>query len=151
VDGNGVEVQPGIAPTLGVARAWRRSDRVRVSLGLRGSRATVGIDARDGSYSAGTLTLLDLTATLERSLGALAAVHGGAALVAGVGPEDVQPFRLGGRRILSPALELGASVRVTRARPVFAVAAVQAYRAEPGTVGEPGVVHRLILVLRHGL
>jgi hypothetical protein len=161
-----VDLTAGAAPSVGVARVWHRASGTSLSLGVRASRAGLAVEypvsddpspaRRDEPYSVGTLWQGDAIASAERPFGRRVALQVGAGGVVRRGPADVLPFKLAGATTISPALELGASLRLSPARPLFAAATVQAYRASgaeadpAGGGGESGSVQRLILVLRYG-
>ena len=148
----GARVLAGVAPSLGVTRAWHRPDALSFTLGVRGSRAALRVDEGDAGpsdYDAGTLWQGDLMAGAERPVGARLAVSGAVGGVVRRGPDDVQPFKEGATQ-LSPAAEAALAVRLAAARPLFASVIVQGYRAEGSATGTAGMVPRLLIVLRHG-
>ena len=160
-DANGTSVSYALAPVLGAAYAWTLSPGLSGSIGARASRAGVSIDYADGgSESAGSGWVLDARAALERELGGgcaagapgCAMLHAAAGATWASGPDDVVPFTVDRGTMLTG--EIGAAVRVARARPLFVTGAAQAFRLGASTVGDPiretGTVMRFLVGVRHG-
>jgi hypothetical protein len=150
----------GVAPSLGVARAWHRAGGAALSVGARVARASLTVEPRQQDltfpavafdpYAVGTLWQADVIAAAERRIGRRVWLHVGAGPVVRQGPDDVQPFRRAGGTTVSPAVELAGSLHVAPSQPLFASATVQAYLAESGVPGAPGTVQRVLVMLRYG-
>jgi hypothetical protein len=159
-DANGTSVAYALGPALGAGYAWTLSPGINAALGARVTRAGVSIDYGDGgSASAGSGWIVDARAVLERELGpcamgtrVCASVHAGAGATWAGGPDDVAPFTVERGALLTG--EVGASLRVSSARPIFLTGAAQAFRLGGSTAGDPireaGTVMRVLVGVRHG-
>ncbi len=159
-DANGTSVSYALAPAIGAGMAWTLSEGTNALLGARLSRAGVNIDYEGGSQSAGSGWIVDVRAALERELSGCAGggARGCTSISAGVGalwaggPDDVSPFTVDRGALLNG--EIGASVRIASAQPIFLTGAAQAFRLGGATAGDPiresGTVMRVLVGLRHG-
>ncbi|HUF29447.1 MAG TPA: hypothetical protein VMM77_02200, partial [Gemmatimonadaceae bacterium] len=159
-DANGTSVSYALAPAIGAGMAWTLSAGTNALLGARLSRAGVRIDYGSDDRSAGSGWVVDVRAMLEREVSGCASgpSRGCTALNAGVGalwaggPDDVAPFTVDRGALLNG--EIGASVRVMAARPVYLTLAAQAFRIGGATAGDPvresGTVMRVMVGGRHG-
>ncbi|MEJ7810215.1 MAG: hypothetical protein WKG32_07320 [Gemmatimonadaceae bacterium] len=160
-DGNGTDVAPALAPTLGVAIAWDAGPRTVLAAGLRASRAGLRVDDGRADESAGAAWQADLLAGVEQQVVGCArpgargcvSVRGAAGFGRLTGPDDVLPFRSGGSSF-HPVGEVGLAARVASARPWYASLAAQAMRIGGASTGdpiaEPGTVTRILLGVRYG-
>jgi hypothetical protein len=159
-DANGTNVSYALAPAIGAGMAWTLSEGTNALLGARLGRAGVNINYGGGSQSAGSGWIVDVRAALERGVSGCAGgpARGCTSISAGVGalwaggPDDVAPFTVDRGALLNG--EIGASVRIASAQPIFLTGAAQAFRLGGATAGDPvresGTVMRVLVGLRHG-
>lgn len=159
-DANGTSVSYALAPVLGAAMAWTLSPGTNAMLGARVSRAGVNVDHGGEPRSTGNGWIMDVRAELEREVSGCAGgpLRGCTAISAGVGalwaggPDDVTPFTVDRGALLKG--EIGASVRVDAARPLYLTTAAQAFRLGGATAADPiresGTVIRVLVGVRHG-
>jgi hypothetical protein len=151
-DRNGARVWTTVAPVVGVAGTWALSPTLNSVVGLRGSFASVSIDAGAEEWDAGRTSQIAVRAGLERRFRSRLGVSVAAAGTWLMGPDDVTPFRddagwhWGG--------DAGASWRVGRTRPISIFASLEGFMLGGGTVTDPvpgtAWVRRIIVGARHG-
>lgn len=151
-DKNGTRVWSTIAPVVGVAGTWQLSPRLQSVIGLRGSLASVAVDAGAEEWKAGRTGQLALRAGLEHRVHERFGISAAASGTWLSGPDDVTPFRddagwhWGG--------EAGVSWRAGRTRPFWLFAAVEGFMLGGGTVSDPipgtAWVRRIVVGVRHG-
>jgi hypothetical protein len=161
-DGSGATLAAGLGPFAGAGIAWGVAPRTTLAIGARAATATVRGEGGGSEWSAGRAWRVDVLVGLEQRLfgcaaeaeapGCLAAHAGGGAVWLS-GPRDVVPFRFGGNGLHFGG-EVGASVRLLRARPLFATVSAGALRLGGESVlspiGEPGWSRRFLVGVRHG-
>ena len=153
-DEAGVTVRPGLAPGLAADAAWIVGRSWTAAATIRGSAAPVTIAEDGDTRSEGTVTQADLLGAIERSVGDRFLVRVGAGASWIRGPSDVVPFRYGNNGRFQPTGEVGALMRITNGRPLFASLAWQASRFGSATLGdpirEPGWLNRALVGVRYG-
>lgn len=153
-DGNGLEVRAGVAPSVGLAAAWRAGHLYGVELFGRGSNAGVDVSQDGVHWSAGHTRQVDAGAAVERRFGLAFAVRAGVAATWISGPDDVAPFRFMRAGSPHPSAEIGGSVRLVRRWPVHGVLAVQGTSSGGASTRAPaggrGTLMRLLGGVRYG-
>lgn len=150
-DRNGIRVWSTIAPVLGVAGMWKLSPRLTSVVGIRGSLASVSVDAGADDWKAGRTSQLAVRAglghTFEAGLGVF--VAGSGTWLSG--PDDVTPFRDGAGWHWGG--DAGVSWRVSRNRPLSLFAAIEGFMLGGATTSDPvpspAWVRRFVVGVRH--
>lgn len=151
-DANGTRVQANLAPVAGVDMRWKLSPRLHSLVGIRGSIASVSVDAGADKWSAGRTSQLAIRTGLEQRFEAGIGVSLAASGTWLSGPDDITPFRddagwhWGG--------DAGLSWKLGRHRPISLFAVVEGFmlggNAANDPVPRPAWVRRFVVGARRG-